>query len=223
MAPPVLKHTIEIEAFKGMAKEPNHVNSHRVARLAEKMHDKEYRDGYVVAHNRQVLAKQMREFRGDKPQTEFADLIGKKQTVVSRLENPSYSGWTLGTLFEIASKLNVAVFVRFVDFQTFLKYSGAQSESALCPAPYDPLQLDDFAQAESLRELERIRKILEPKPRPPERSKKQQYLAAWDDDNNRAATYRPEPRPEIEVPKLNRPDNSAAFHGPAPELAETRM
>jgi hypothetical protein len=113
------------------------------------MHDKKYRDGYVAAHNRQVLAKQMREFRGDKSQTEFAELIDKRQTIVSRLENPNYSGWTLGTLFEMASKLNVAVFVRFVDFPTFLKYSGQQSEAALHPAVYDQQQVDDFALSEA--------------------------------------------------------------------------
>jgi hypothetical protein len=117
------------------------------------MHDKRYRDGYVAAHTRQVLAKQMREFRGKMPQTEFANLIDKRQTVVSRLENPSYSGWTLGTLFEIASKLDVAVFVRFVDFATFLKYSGDQSETALHPAEYNQHQVDDFARSAVERDL----------------------------------------------------------------------
>lgn len=61
--------------------------SHRLLNLAEKMHDKQYRDGYVAAHTRQMLAKQMREFRGAMPQTEFAELIHKRQTMVSRLEN----------------------------------------------------------------------------------------------------------------------------------------
>ena len=135
-----------------MSQELNHAGSHRLTRLAEKMHDKEYRDGYVAAHTRQVLAKQVREFRGDKSQTEFADLIEKKQTVVSRLENPGYSGWTLKTLFEIAAKLNVAVFVRFVDFPTFLKYSGEQSEPAFHPASYDKDSVDDFACFEAWRE-----------------------------------------------------------------------
>jgi hypothetical protein len=135
-----------------MPQEPNDVGSHRLTRLAEKMHDKEYRDGYVAAHTRQVLAKQMREFRGAKPQTEFAELIDKRQTMVSRLENPSYVGWTLSTMLEIASKLNVAVFARFVDFPTFLKYSGEQSEPALHPEAYDQQKVDNFAQAEAEQE-----------------------------------------------------------------------
>jgi hypothetical protein len=143
-----------------MPTESSPADSHRLVRLAEKMHDKEYRDGYVAAHNRQVLAKQMREFRGDKSQTDFAELLDKKQTVVSRLENPSYPGWTLSTLFEVASKLNVAVFVRFVDFPTFLKYSGKQEQSDLHPNVYDQIEVDDFAQAEAEYDAS-IRRILE--------------------------------------------------------------
>jgi hypothetical protein len=135
-----------------MPEKENPADFHRLARLAKKMRDKGYRDGYVAAHTRQVLAKQMREFRGAMPQTEFANLIDKRQTMVSRLENPNYSGWTVGTLLEIASKLNVAVFVRFVDFLTFLKYSGDQSESALHPVQYNQQQVDDFARAEADRE-----------------------------------------------------------------------
>jgi hypothetical protein len=127
-------------------------NSHRLTRLAEKMHDQRYRDGYIAAHTRQVLAKQMRSFRGEKSQTEFAAFLDKRQTVVSRLENPSYSGWTLGTLFEIASKVGVAVFVRFVDFPTFLKYSDDQTGEALHPRPYDRESVDAFALYEAEKE-----------------------------------------------------------------------
>jgi hypothetical protein len=152
MAQHVIKLTTEIEQPKETATEPSHVDSHRLVRLAEKMHDKEYRDGYVAAHTRQVLAKQMREFRGDTSQIDFAATLDKRQTMVSRLENPNYTGWTLNTLFEVASKLNVAVFVRFVDFSTFLKYSGEQSEPALHPASYEQDSVDDFARLEVWQE-----------------------------------------------------------------------
>ena len=138
-----------------MPAEPRHVDSQRFQILAEKMHDKEYRDGYVAAHTRQVLAKQMREFRGEMPQTLFAETIGKRQTMVSRLENPAYSGWTLNTMFEVGSKLNVAVFVRFVDFQTFLEYTGKQSEADLHPESYDSERVDEFARAKAQQELQR--------------------------------------------------------------------
>ena len=179
MVQPALKRTTELVESKETPNEPSLVYSHRLVRLAEKMHDKGYRDGYVAAHNRQVLAKQMREFRGEKSQTDFAQKIDKRQTIVSRLENPNYSGWTLGTLFEIASKLDVAVFVRFVDFPTFLKYTGNQSESALHPAQYDQQQVDDFAryatQSEvTLDDIKRTLKILRRPLSEPETEKKPQ-------------------------------------------------
>jgi hypothetical protein len=116
--------------------------SRRLKSLAGKMQDKNYRDGYVAAHTRQVLAKQMREFRGDMPQTEFADLIGKRQTQVSRLENSNYVGWTLTTMFEVAKKRDVAVLVRFVDFPTFLRFTEDMSEQALRPHAYDKADVD---------------------------------------------------------------------------------
>ena len=94
----------------------------------------------------------MRKFRGSMSQTEFADFLGKKQTVVSRLENPNYTGWTLSTLFEVASKLNIGVIVRFVDFPSFLKFTDDFSESAVHPASYEQGAVDDFARVETEKE-----------------------------------------------------------------------
>jgi hypothetical protein len=125
-------------------------DSQRLLTLAEKIHDKRYRDNYVAAHTRHILSRQMRNFRGDLPQSEFGELIGKRQTVVSRLENPNYGAWTLRTMFEVARELNVAVFVRFVDFSTFLKYSNDMSDRALHPKPYNKTETDRFAARESL-------------------------------------------------------------------------
>jgi hypothetical protein len=115
----------------------------------DKFRNKRYRDGYVAAHTREVLAKQMREFRGDQSQSAFAQEMGKRQTVISRLENPSYIGWTLSTMFEIARKRNVAVFVRFVDFPTFLKLSEDMSDSALHPKSYDEDHMENRVKEES--------------------------------------------------------------------------
>ena len=138
---------------------------HRLLKLAKEFCSKEFRDTYVASHTRRFLAWQMRKFRGDLSQTEFADLIEKRQTIISRLENPNYSGWTLGTLFEIASKLNVAVFVRFVDFPTFIKYTEEQGENALRPASYDQHQIDDFAQSEADQEAAILRALEPVKPK----------------------------------------------------------
>jgi hypothetical protein len=120
-----------------MADEQHLVDFPRLRNLIEKFRNKAYRDTYVAGHTRRFLARQMRKFRGDVSQAEFGDLIGKRQTVVSRLEDPKYGKWTLQTLFDVASKLNVAVIVRFVDIPTFLKLSEDMSDEASCPQPYD--------------------------------------------------------------------------------------
>jgi hypothetical protein len=134
-----------------MAAKHPHVDSHRTRRLADKMRGrKEYRDSYVSSHTRQFLARQMREFRGDQSQTEFGAVIEKQQTVISRLEDPNYGKWTAQTLFEIASKLDVAVFIRFVDFPTFLKLTKDVSQSAIRPAEFDQSALDDAARGEEV-------------------------------------------------------------------------
>jgi hypothetical protein len=136
------------------------VASRRFSSLAEKFHDKSYRDGYVAAHTRGVLARQMRNFRGELSQADYATEIGKQKTVVSRLENPAYSGWSLRTMLEIARKENVAVLIRFVDLPTFLKYTDDLSDSALRPQPYDEVAIDEFVYVEERNDRETALKAL---------------------------------------------------------------
>jgi hypothetical protein len=121
----------------------------RMRNLADKMKGRKgYRDSYVSSHIRQFLARQMREFRSGRSQTEFGMQIDKQQTVVSRLEDPSYGKWTLQTLFDVASKLNVAVIVRFVDFPTFLRFSKDMSLAAIRPAEYNDLAIQELVDEE---------------------------------------------------------------------------
>jgi len=127
---------------------PSLIASHRFARLAEQMQDKRFRDAYVASQNRRMLAHQMRKFRGDESQADFAKTLGKQATIVSRLENPSYSGWSLRTMFEVAQALGVAVFVRFMDFPTFLKYTDDMSEKTLRPDAYNPKAINELVRAE---------------------------------------------------------------------------
>jgi hypothetical protein len=129
---------------------PLPVSSPRSSRLAKKFREKNYRDSYVASHTRRFLANQMRAFRGDRSQTEFGDALDMRQTVVSRLENPNYGRWNLQTLFDVARKMDVAVFVRFVDFPTFLRLSKDMSESAARPAEYDEGAIDDLARKDRI-------------------------------------------------------------------------
>ena len=118
--------------------------SRRLRNLVEKFRDKAYRDSYIAGHTRRFLAHQMRRFRGDLSQEQFGDVIGKQQTVVSRLEDPNYGKWTLQTLFDTAAKLNLAVVVRFVDVPTFLRLTENMSGDASMPQSYSDAQMDSM-------------------------------------------------------------------------------
>jgi len=131
-----------------MDEEPRAAGSPRSASLAAKMHSKAYRDAYVASHTRQFLARQIRVFRGGRSQMQFGEMIGKRQTVVSRLEDPNYGKWTLQTLLDVARKLDVAVVVRFVDFPTFVELTNDMSDNAARPRAYDQSQIEAVAHGE---------------------------------------------------------------------------
>jgi hypothetical protein len=130
-----------------MEHELENVPSHRVTSLAKKLRSKKYRDSYLSSHIRMFLANQLSSLRGEMSQQEFGQLLGKPQPIVSRLQNPDYGKYSLQTLLEIASKLDVALLVRFVDYPTFLKITSDFSDEALRPASFDPEQLDRLAAA----------------------------------------------------------------------------
>jgi hypothetical protein len=120
------------------------LRANRNRRLAERLGDKRYRDAYLGSRIRQFLAHQMRSFRGDRTQADFGRLLEQSQSVVSeRLESPSYGKWNLQTLLQIASKLDVALVVQFVDYPTFVKFTDEISESTVKPAPFSKQKLEE--------------------------------------------------------------------------------
>lgn len=128
-----------------MRREPENAPSHRVGSLAKKLRSKKYRDSYLSSHIRMFLANQLASLRGEMSQEEFGQLLGKPQPIVSRLQNPDYGKYSLQTLLDIASKLDVALIVRFVDYPTFLQITNDFSDEALRPDKFDPAQLDLLA------------------------------------------------------------------------------
>ena len=104
----------------------------------------------------------MRAFRGDRSQKEFADVLGVHQSVVSeRLENANYGKSNLSTLFDTAATLNVAVFVRFVDFETFLELTDKFSDNDVRPKEYNQDAMDKLT-----KDREATTLILDPSERP---------------------------------------------------------
>lgn len=103
----------------------------KLARFAKK----QYRDGYLQSAVKGGIAYQIQALRAKfgLTQSEFAEKTGKKQSVISRLENTEYGRVTIQTLLDIASGLDVALVVRFVSYPDFLKCASNMSPSALQP------------------------------------------------------------------------------------------
>jgi hypothetical protein len=88
--------------------------------MASQMRDKQYRDHYVENFSRQLLAEQMRQFRGDLTQAAFGKLLNRTQSQIARFEDPR-SGWQTRTVFDMARSQNMAAITCFIDFETFFR------------------------------------------------------------------------------------------------------
>ena len=108
----------------------------RNEQLAERFKKERFRKSYFARQLKVFLAAQIRALRGDRTQTQFGELIGKPQSVVARLERESYGKVNLQTLIDIATKLDIALIVRFVSFPTFLEWTNDYSAKALAPGSY---------------------------------------------------------------------------------------
>ena len=115
----------------------------KAVRLLRKLADKAYRVAYIEEHTKRFLAQQMRAFRGDRSQKEMGDLLGKPQSVVSRMEDPTYGRWTLTNLFEVAASLDKAVLVRFVSPDTFVEFAGNVSDDAQNPESFTDKSIEE--------------------------------------------------------------------------------
>lgn len=103
--------------------------------LIKKLREKEYRTAYAAAHTRRWIAHQIRALR-EMPernwkQGDLACRVGKPQSVVSRLENPSYGKMTIQTLLDVAAAFDVALVVKFVDFNRFLAETRDVSDASM--------------------------------------------------------------------------------------------
>ena len=124
----------------------------RIGNLARDLRDEEFRNGYMARQVKAFLATQIRSLRGEQTQSEFGEEIGKPQSVVSRLENQAARGMVnIQTLIDIAQAKQIAVIIRFVDFETFLKFTNDYSERALVPHSYSQEAIDILAHEEEDR------------------------------------------------------------------------
>ena len=91
-------------------------------KLLEKLQRKTYRHAYLAEHVRRGIAYQIRALRDQRKwkQGTFANLLGKPQSVVCRLEDPDYGKVTVQTLLEVANVFDVALQIKFVRYSSFI-------------------------------------------------------------------------------------------------------
>jgi transcriptional regulator with XRE-family HTH domain len=112
-------------------------------KLLEKLSRKAYRAAYVGEHVRRGIAAQIRVMRDQRGwnQGKLSVELGKPQSVVSRLEDPSYGKVTVQTLLEVAATFDVALQIRFVPFSTFLQQTRDVSTRSMQVVSFG----DDFS------------------------------------------------------------------------------
>jgi transcriptional regulator with XRE-family HTH domain len=100
---------------------------------------KEYRDAYVDEHVRTTVAYQLRSIRErlGLTQKQFANVLDRPASVISRLENTEYGKVTVQTLLDIARRLDVSLIVKFASFPEFLSAYGDISAEALAVDDYE--------------------------------------------------------------------------------------
>ena len=84
------------------------------------------------------LARQAAMLRASEPRSTFSTRTGISLDALAQMENVKRSVVKIDKLFEYAEALDIAVLVRFVDWQTFLMSQAQRSNpAALAPQRYD--------------------------------------------------------------------------------------
>ncbi|MBX3703331.1 MAG: helix-turn-helix transcriptional regulator [Steroidobacteraceae bacterium] len=103
---------------------------------------KAYRDEFVSAMVSNTIALQIRELRSkaNLSQKKLAQKMGKKQSVISRLEDPEYGAFNVRTLLEMAKAFDVALLVKFIPFNELMERSRKLAPEDLAVYSYSDEQ-----------------------------------------------------------------------------------
>ncbi len=100
--------------------------------------DKEYRFFYMQSHLKKSIPFQMRTMRSERnlSQIQAAEILGKAQNALSRLESPAYGRLTVQSLLDIAKGYDVGLVVKFVPYSRLLReYEDVSFEALSAPSP----------------------------------------------------------------------------------------
>jgi transcriptional regulator with XRE-family HTH domain len=108
-------------------------------KLVPKLNDREYRHAYMEEGVKTWIARQVRALREqrDWSQGDLARESSKKQSAISRIEDPDYGQLTLQTLFDLAKAYDLPLLVQFVDWQDWLYRMEDVSTESLKKSSFD--------------------------------------------------------------------------------------
>lgn len=111
-------------------------------RFLDRLRRKPYREAYVEENVRTGIAYQIRALREKRgwSQKKFAEVLGKPQSVLSRIEDPDYGKLSVQTLLEVAAALDLALLVQFSDFPEFIQRMADVSPDGLNRQSFSPRQ-----------------------------------------------------------------------------------
>lgn len=118
-------------------------------RLSRDFQDEEGRYAYADSVVNAFVSAQIKALREnrDLSQEKLAELMGTKQSGVSRLERADYSAWKIETLRKLARAFGVRLRISFAEFGTLLEDIGGFKDHNLLPRRFE----DDPAFQETKR------------------------------------------------------------------------
>ena len=111
----------------------------QMAPIVSKLRRRQYRRAYIEANIAHGIAHQIRAIREQRGMTQsaLAKRLKTSQTIVSRLEDPSYGRLTLSSLLRVSHAFAVALLVKFVSFPKFLNETADKSPRGLYADSFD--------------------------------------------------------------------------------------
>src|SRR5690625_1461254 len=108
------------------------------SRRLTKMRTKAYRAAMMESSATLRIATQVRLLRerANLSQTQLARAIGTRQSAIARIESGGYGRFSRALLHRIANYFDVATWVEFVSFSTFLQRTDNLSPDVLTPTRY---------------------------------------------------------------------------------------
>ncbi len=108
-------------------------------RLQEDLRDPESRYAYADSVTNAFIAAQIRALREERnlTQDKLAELVGTKQSGISRLQKADYSVWKVDTLRKLARAFGVRLRITFEEFGSLPADIGGFSKERLAPRRFE--------------------------------------------------------------------------------------